>query len=98
MNHKDVRIGMKVVPFRKSVGYVGLEDSIVWRTAKERGYLYVLGERELIGKKVWSLGEPSERGGDYFMASDFNLHPDHRGYMLPELITQEYEELCHRNK
>lgn len=70
MEDKDVKIGMKVVPFRKSV-YSSLEDSLMWNLAKDSAqpFLFVKDfDEDLSG---WLLVDKLSHGGDYFLSSDF---------------------------
>lgn len=73
MKDSDVKIGMKVVPHDKTVG-CGLEDSVMWRGAKEAGrsYLFV-NERD---DKHWALGYKKDVNGDFFNASDFEPYQE----------------------
>lgn len=76
MKKSDVKIGMKVVPIRKSAVFFSskLSNSAQWKLAKERGqkFLYVIGWREFA--KSWSLAASKDSAsGDWFKSHDF--HP-----------------------
>lgn len=79
MKLKDIKIGMKVVPFRKRprgilAGFRGLNNSVEWRIAKQYlayPYLYVSGFEE--GAVVLSTSSEPGDSGDYFAPGDF--HP-----------------------
>jgi hypothetical protein len=74
LNKKDIKIGMKVVPFQKTVkNYLDFNSSGVWRRAKEKNqnYLYVVGFEE--NEKYYMLSEIMgfEIYGDFYNAEDF---------------------------
>jgi len=71
MNKKDVKIGMKVVPFQKTT-YSGLENSGILRDAKRIGqpYLYVCGWDD--DENCFYLHvDKNEDSGDFFNPEDF---------------------------
>ena len=80
MKISDVKVGMRVVPNKKSY-YGGLDSSVVWQKAKEakQPYLYVTQKLfERTGKAYFCLSnirndklENGEPNGDFFLASDF---------------------------
>ena len=92
MKSSDIKIGMKVVPFKKTAsGWTQeLSDSVVWQVAvrKKQPYLYVVGitdnsEKYLIDGKVkteneiyYHLNNIRQSGGDYFAASDFKPYKE----------------------
>jgi hypothetical protein len=66
MKDKNVVIGMKVVPHRKSI-WCDLVDSTSWQKSNKK-YLYVNYESE----DGWCLDyDPESGSGDFFLASDF---------------------------
>jgi len=73
MKDCDVKKGMKVVPHSKSVWSDGrCIDSGNWRAAQaeRQPFLYVLYYEE--SENAWVLSSKMQaRGGDYFLASDF---------------------------
>ena len=73
MLKKDVKIGMKVVPFQKTADR---EFKIsCWKRAKEakQPYIYVVGYRMKV--EGWALNNDSTRTtGDHFKSEDFNLY------------------------
>lgn len=86
MKKKDVKIGMKVVPFKKTVpGYMGLEESIEWCQAQAQGFMYVTGYNEL--EKAWELSYEKHKGGhaDFFRSSDFRPYEGVRGMKKKDL-------------
>ncbi len=82
MNHKDIEIGMKVVPHAKSAEVVGLQNSVAWGRAKalDQPYLFVTSIGEDCSKCTLSevMGSTLEatmgQSGDYFHSSDFEPH------------------------
>lgn len=72
MNNSDVKIGMKVVPFQKTIGDV-FEKSIVWKWAQrdKQPFLYVNGYEPY--NDYWRLhnSETGEQNGDFYKAEDF---------------------------
>lgn len=74
MKNEDVKIGMKVVPFQKTVkGYDGLSTSVAWYRAKEKHqpFLYVAKKD---GDGIFILYDDVnyvDLGCDYFNACDF---------------------------
>lgn len=78
MNFSDVKVGMKVVPFRKTAG-VGknLKSYLSWCDDKQsnfftqNGFLYICGIREKGEVVLWY--NKDEDTGDYFNPSDFEL-------------------------
>ena len=72
MKKVDVKIGMKVVPFRKTV-WGNFSGSTVWNTAKniQQPFLYVVGwDNE---EQAYILNDSKKtKTGDFFKASDFN--------------------------
>jgi hypothetical protein len=78
MKDSDVKIGMKVVPFQKTVVEWGdLEDSSCWmrRVDKPHPFLYVNEWDKDIN--CWILGDINVLGaGDYFNACDFEPYSE----------------------
>jgi hypothetical protein len=71
MRKKDVKIGMKVIPFQKTA-YGSLETSVHWRRSCENNqpYLYVSYWNE--EECCWALSRiDNAQGGDYFNSWDF---------------------------
>ncbi len=71
MKNKDIVEGMKVVPFQKTEGRKKLENSEVWKCAREKHqpFLFVGYSTR---KNVWALSdEEKDYGFDYFNARDF---------------------------
>ena len=92
MKTKDVVIGMKVVPFKKSVG-VTLDHSSVWEDAKRNGqhYLFVCA-RSTTG--YWELSDREyDYAFDYFKSGDFNPYVLSKEDYVEELHEEEREEL-----
>jgi hypothetical protein len=74
MRKEDIEIGMKVVPFQKTLeGYAEFEDSHVWKRAKEKNqnYLYVIDFDEDETYYILSEIMNDEADGDFFNAEDF---------------------------
>lgn len=75
MKIEDVKIGMKVVPHKKSVGD---DQSSAWNRIKRNGqpFLYVVALSKEDGHhkvQLWDAPGGSESGfGDWFLASDFD--------------------------
>lgn len=71
MKNKDVKIGMKVVPFKKTApGWGNLLSSVCWNKwgGKEQGFMYVTG----LDEEGWMLNpNKSKTTGDFFRAGDF---------------------------
>lgn len=82
MGRKEVRHGMKVVPFDKTPdGRVkGLENSAVWRDAqiKKQPFLYVTKIRFTKNgndyPEVLLDSNYNSNTGDYFLVTDFNRY------------------------
>jgi len=76
MKEEEIRIGMKVVPHKKSI-FCPLEQSNVWMCCRPLGqeYLFVVrvdNERAISRCPYWVLSESeNKRQGDYFAAEDF---------------------------
>lgn len=73
MKKENVKIGMKVVPFQKTVGEKGLENSYGWQMAKRNNqhFLYIIADRG----GYFSLSKDKDTDtGDWFNAEDFNLY------------------------
>ena len=75
MKKSDVKIGMKVVPSKKTVEeWGGLKKSAEWASGKAQGFLYVVEwENE---ENCWVLSARSRnknlhKAGDFFNSSDF---------------------------
>ena len=82
MKDEDVKIGMKVVPFQKTV-WGDFSESQVWRDGVNRGFLYV--QAWDLEEKAWILGDidgltfvDGEEifDGDFFNASDFEPYEE----------------------
>ena len=82
MKKADVKIGMKVVPFKKrpktddlGIGKK-LSDSVIWRRAirDSQPFLFVVAEER--GMFGLGLVNYTEWGYDFFDASDFNLYKE----------------------
>lgn len=74
MKSKDVRIGMKVVPFQKTVRTMqnNFRQILTAQAAIERGqpYLYVIGWNKY--QKCWRLSDNGrDSSGDFFLSKDF---------------------------
>lgn len=89
MKRRDVKIGMKVVPFRKSIKYTGergvhrikskinnLDSSIVWKKAQKEGQPFLFVQAFAIENKIEyvELGNTDSEGSDFFLPSDFKLY------------------------
>ena len=74
MKMSEIKIGMKVVPFKKTVtGYGGLRHSAAWNTAKEmeQPFLYVIKDSLCPrGAVCCSMRRKAYGPGDYFMPGD----------------------------
>lgn len=76
MNNKDVKVGMRVVPFQKTVeGWVSLDESVEVQIAREKrqSFLYVVAWDD---DGYWILAQNLELSGqvdrgDFFNAQDF---------------------------
>lgn len=103
MKDKDVKIGMKVVPHKKTRGFVGdnrtnsdLANSYIWNYAKGVGqsFLYVTRKES----NYWVLSYDKSQGimGDFFNASDFKpFHPSEKNVLQTQLerIQKELDNL-----
>lgn len=75
MKEDNIQIGMKVVPFQKTVlGWGRLHNSEVWETAikKDQKYLYVVGKNNK--NDCYILNDELDLDnidGDYFNPEDF---------------------------
>jgi hypothetical protein len=68
MKDEDVKIGMKVVPFKKTAGIYDLNTSPVWYgKGYDQGFLYVVGKHN----GLWFLNSDNKIVRNYFNASDF---------------------------
>ena len=83
MKKEDIKIGIKVTPFQKTV--IGFEKDIeeykntndLGKFLKENRYLYVIGYDDY--KQVWMLGDMTynnNEDGDYFNAKDFEPYQE----------------------
>jgi hypothetical protein len=81
----DIRIGMKVTPFRKTVSGWGnsLDESPTWKNRKiGQNYLYVIAwDKEL---SCWLLGNSRDSSGDFYNTSDFKLYKEPEPVKEPE--------------
>lgn len=96
MKKSDVRVGMKVVPFKKSVSFHGgvmlidknkkeeLEESYCWNEVKNtrKPYLYVKQFESEEGIEYVHLGVERGESG----AADFFLPQDFRPYVPKRLL------------
>ena len=89
MNEKDIKIGMKVVPFQKTA-WASLEDSFVWKEAKKinQTYLYVVGNKNLL---FWRLSKDIDGGCDFFYACDFEPYIEE---VIVEKLKLESDNVC----
>jgi hypothetical protein len=68
------KIGDKVVPFQKTVGW-DFQDSIIWEEAKSKGQNYLFIKRYDENGNYYVLGDnKDEISGDYFNEDDFYLY------------------------
>ena len=75
MKKEDVQIGMKVVPFQKTVlGWGGLQNSEVWEYAKNNNQEYLYVARENTEDNCFVLSDELDSDGDYFNPEDFKLY------------------------
>lgn len=74
MRKEDVKIGMKVVPHGKTVGF-SLDESNSWRTCKrnKQKFLYVTNIR---GDIVFLNNQNNTGNGDYFRPEDFEPYTE----------------------
>jgi hypothetical protein len=94
MNSKDVKIGMKVVPFQKTAFDQFLCNSVAWGRAKytNQDFLYVTMFD--VEEGFWVLAPSMGESGDYFNAEDFYEYEE-----IPEIsdvsakITRTTEEI-----
>ena len=74
MRMSEIKIGMKVVPFKKTVTDYdgGLRQSGIWDDAKEMGqpFLYVIEDFCPRGAVCCSSYKEAPAPGDYFMPGD----------------------------
>ena len=73
MRMSEIKIGMKVVPFRKTVkGFGNLSVSHQWAFAKEmeQPFLYVIKDSSPRGVVCCSTRRKAYGRGDYFMPGD----------------------------
>jgi hypothetical protein len=73
MKNKNVKIGMRVVPFQKTAGVKDLSTSPVWKASK-KDFLYVTGQED---DGLWVLDVkyvPGRPSGDFFNAKDFKRY------------------------
>lgn len=74
MKSKDVRIGMKVVPFQKTIGMFqgNFRQILTVQRAIEYGQPYLYVTRWNKYEKCWCLSDDSRvRSGDFFNSKDF---------------------------
>ena len=92
MLDKDVQIGMKVVPHRKTACLEGLGDSVVWNNALDNGmnFLYIAGYDD--GFNCWILNDSSVESGDYFNASDFEPYEEEYRTIYKNITIEEFLE------
>jgi len=95
MKHEDVKIGMKVVPLRKTAGLERvLINSLHWQEAKilSQPYLYVINYDDhcwLLSHREIHIG--SQVAGDYYNASDFEPYEELE-IKKPVLLGEESEK------
>ena len=74
MKFEEIKIGMKVVPVNKSVGFggVGLDRSYVFREAKnmKQPYLFITGFKEDKYHVLLCDTKENTYNGDFFMPED----------------------------
>jgi hypothetical protein len=92
MKHEDVKIGMKVVPHSKSVwGWSNgnFLDSFHLTHARERSqpYLFITGYDN--DERAWMLSHLNDKGGDFFLASDFEPYEEEPETKKPVLLDEE---------
>ena len=90
MEEKDIIVGMKVIPIRKTIRYIFnmdckpiqcddcLDRSVPWQIAqrKNQSYLCVKEINKTDYFTYYVLGYDMYGGGDFFLASDFDIYPD----------------------
>lgn len=75
MRNKDVRIGMKVVPFQKTVNGWSNFPTHTWEECSEnQGFLYVTEYDN--DQKCWVLSEDTDGKGDFYNSQDFKSYGD----------------------
>ena len=79
MRKEDVKIGMKVVPFRKTVdGWSGLKESVQWKRAKDKNqpFLFVVAwdADEGCWGLSWNRDGRRNNAWDFFNSSDFRKY------------------------
>jgi hypothetical protein len=75
MEDKDVAVGMKVVPFQKTI-FGPLNFSIVWKVAQNlyKPSLFVIKKNDDFD--CWILGMSMSSNGDFFKAVDFEPYTE----------------------
>lgn len=78
MKNKDVVIGMKVVPTRKTIGIDGIKSlsaSVQWNSVKDssRPYLYVVQEYSAFNCWILATNDLLPQG-ELFKAKDFVIY------------------------
>jgi hypothetical protein len=89
MKNKNVKIGMRVVPFQKTAGVKDLSTSPVWKASK-KDFLYVTGQED---DGLWVLDVkyvPGRPSGDFFNAKDFK--PYREEVPLKKYVVEFYFE------
>jgi hypothetical protein len=74
MKPEEIKIGMKVVPINKSIGFggPGLERSFAWREAQKNNqpYIFVTGTDKDYPGAILCAQEANKNTGDYFLPKD----------------------------
>ena len=86
------KIGDKVVPFQKTVGW-DFQDSIIWEEAKSKGQNYLFIKRYDENGNYYVLGDNKDDiSGDYFNEDDFYLYEGDKK-MIDNEINEKLDEL-----
>ena len=92
MKIKDVEIGMRVVPFKKTI-MGGIETSVVWNQAMQNNqqYLYVINKEN----DYFALGDnKNDTDGDYFKAEEFHVYKTDESF--PFVINSKVTEVANK--
>jgi hypothetical protein len=91
LKDEDIKIGMKVVPFKKTVtGWENtLDNSPTWINRKiGQNYLYVVGwDKEY---NCWLLSNNIQGSGDFFNASDLKLYKEPEPNKIVDVCTATF--------
>lgn len=78
MKNKNVKIGMKVMPFQKTAYWDGLDSSNAWNRAKNSNQPYLYVKEWDYDRGYWVLNDTIDdnHGGDFFNSCDFSPYKE----------------------